>query len=151
MRTSIATLLLTTMLISGCASKFNPFNWFGGSREETLKEVVIPSKMADLRQLVDQVTSMQIEKNAGGAIIHAVGLPPTQGYWDAELIAENDELPVNGVLTYTFRIQQPLGFEKPSTPYAREVVVGYFVSNHKLEGVKAIRVLGARNARTSRR
>ena len=143
--------VLATVLLTGCASKFNPMNWFGGSREETLKTVDIPTKAEDLRDMIDQVIKLNIEKTGGGAIIHAVGLPPTQGFWDGELVAENDELPVKGVLTYSFRIHEPFGFEKVSTSTSREVVVGYFVSNHKLNGVKTIRVIGTRNARSARR
>ncbi len=152
MRTPIAALILGTLVLTGCASKLNPFNWFKrGSQEETLAADFNPKVIVDGRQLVDQVTVLTIEKTPGGAIIHAVGLPPTQGYWDAELLAENAEKPVNGVLTYQFRIQQPPGFERESTPQSREVVVGHFVSNSKLQGVRQIRVLGARNARSSRR
>ncbi len=151
MKTPFAVILLSVVLLAGCASKFNPLNWFGGSREEALKEAEIPTKIADLRTLVAQVTYLQIEKTGGGAIIHAVGLPATQGYWDAELVAEFDEQPVNGVLTYTFRIQQPFSAQNISTPYSREVNVGYFVSNQVLEGVKTIRVLGANNARSAKR
>ncbi len=151
MKTPFAVIFLSVVLLAGCASKFNPLNWFGGSREETLKDAEIPTEIADLRGLVAQVTHLEIKKTGGGAIIYAVGLPPTQGYWDAELIGEFDEQPVNGVLTYTFRIQKPFGFENISTPYSREVNVGYFVSNQTLEGVKTIRVLGANNARSARR
>lgn len=151
MKTPIATLLISTLLVTGCASKINPFNWFKRSSEETLTQQVAPGQVIETRRLVDQVASLQIEKTNGGAIIHAVGLPPSQGYWDAELVADNDEKPVNGVLTYKFRIEQPYEFKRASTPTSREVVVGHFVSNIKLQGVKSIRVLGARNARTSRR
>jgi len=151
MRTPIAALLLGTLVLTGCASKFNPFNWFRGSNEETLKELPDPNVIIDHRGIVDQVTQLTIEKTGGGAIIHAVGLPPTQGYWDAELVPLNGEHPVNGVLTYQFRIQQPVGFERQSTTQSREVVVGHFVSNFKLNGVSQIRVVGTRNARVSRR
>ncbi len=152
MRTPIAAILLGTLILTGCASKFNPFNWFGrGSTEETLTVIDDPDAIIDHRGMVDQVTSLNIEKTGGGAIIHAVGLPLTQGFWDAELIPENGERPVNGVLTYQFRISQPVGFERESTTRSREVVVGYFVSSFKLNGVSQIRVIGARNARTSRR
>jgi len=151
MKTPIATLLVSALLVTGCASKLNPFNWFKGSSEEKLTEQVVPGQVADYRRLVDQVTSLQIEKTNGGAIIHAVGLPQSQGYWDAELVADNDEEPIKGVLTYQFRIEQPYEFKRASTPASREVVVGHFVSNNKLQGVTSIRVLGARNARTSRR
>ncbi|PHQ99592.1 MAG: hypothetical protein COB39_02855 [Marinosulfonomonas sp.] len=152
MRTPIAAILLGTLILTGCATNFNPFNWFGrGSTEETLTVVVDPDAIIDHRDMVDQVTSLNIEKTGGGAIIHAVGLPLTQGFWDAELIPENGERPVNGVLTYQFRINQPVGFERASTTRSREVVVGYFVSSFKLNGVSQIRVIGVRNARTSRR
>lgn len=151
MRTPIAAILLGTLILTGCASKFNPFNWFKrGSTEETLV-VTDPDAIIDHRGMVDQVTSLNIEKTGGGAIIHAVGLPLTQGFWDAELIPENGERPVKGVLTYQFRISEPIGFERESTPRSREVVVGYFVSSFKLNGVSQIRVVAARNARTSRR
>ncbi len=149
MKTSIATLLLSALLVTGCASKFNPFNWFKRSTNETVQ--VAPGQVLDTRGLVDQVTSLQIEQTNGGAIIHAVGLPPSQGYWDAELVAENDEKPVKGVLTYRFRIEKPYEFKRASTPTSREVVVGHFVSNIKLQGVTSIRVLGTKNARSSRR
>jgi len=152
MRTPIIAILLGSLILTGCASKLNPFNWFKRStNEETLAQLPDPNVIIDHRGIVDQVTSLQIEKTGGGAIIHAVGLPPTQGFWDAELIPENGEQPVNGVLSYQFRIEQPPGFERQSTPHSREVVVGYFVSNFKLNGVSQIRVIGIRNARTSRR
>jgi len=150
MKTPIATLLLSALLVTGCASKFNPFNWFKRSTNETVRQVA-PGQVIENRGLVDQVTSLQIEKTNGGAIIHAVGLPPSQGYWDAELVAENGEKPVKGVLTYRFRIDKPYEFKRASTPISREVVVGHFVSNIKLQEVSSIRVLGARNALVSRR
>ena len=150
MKTPIATIMLSAVLLTGCATKFNPLNWFKRSTNETVQQVA-PDQVLDNRGLVDQVTSLQIEKTYGGAIIHVVGLPPSQGYWDAELVAQNDEKPVNGVLTYNFRIDQPYEFKRASTPVSREVVVGHFVSNIKLKNVTSIRVLGAQNARTSRR
>ncbi len=150
MKKPIATLLLSALLMTGCASKLNPFNWFKRSTNETVQQVA-PGQVIENRNLVDQVISLQIEKTNGGAIIHAVGLPPSQGYWDAELVPENDEKPVKGVLTYKFRIDQPFEFKRASTPTSREVVVGHFVSNIKLRDVTTIRVLGARNARSSRR
>lgn len=152
MRTPIASILLGALILTGCASKFNPFNWFGRSNsQETLTEATTPDTITDQRSMVDQVIALNIEKTNGGAIIHATGLPATQGFWGAELVPENNELPVNGVLTYTFRIKQPSGIKVASTPRSREVVVGHFVSNIKLNGVSQIRVVAARNARISRR
>lgn len=152
MRTPIASILLGALILTGCASKFNPMNWFGRSKsQETLTATAGPAAFVDYRKLVDQVISLNIEKTNSGAIIHAVGLPPTQGFWDAELVPENDEQPIKGVLTYTLRIEQPLGFERAVNQQSREVVVGHFVSNIKLNGVSQIRVVGLRNWRISQR
>ncbi len=152
MRTPIAAILLGTLVLTGCATKLNPFNWFKrGSTEETLTVLPDPTVINDNRALVQQVVSLSVEKTPGGAIIRATGLPPTQGYWDAELIAENGEKPVKGVLTYQFRIEQPIDFQRVSTPQSREVVVAHFASNIKLQGVNQIRVVGAKNARSTRR
>ena len=59
-----------------------------------------PSVATDPRQLISQVTRLEIKKTQGGAIISAAGMPPTQGWWGAELLAENDGKPVDGVMTY---------------------------------------------------
>ncbi len=152
MRTPIAAILLGTLVLTGCATKLNPFNWFKrGSTEETLTELPDPAVINDPRPLVQQVVSLSVEKTPGGAIIRATGLPPTQGYWNAELVAENDEKPVKGVLTYQFRIAEPIDFQAVSTPQSREVVVARYVSNIKLQDVRQIRVVGAKNARSTRR
>jgi len=152
MRTPIAVILLGTLVLTGCATKLNPFNWFKqDSTQETLAELPDPAVINDSRQLVQQVVSMSVEKTPGGAIIRATGLPPTQGYWDAELIAENDGKPVNGVLSYQFRIEEPIDFQRVSTPQSREVVVAVFVPNIRLQNVRQIRVIGAKNARSPSR
>ena len=106
---------------------------------------------ADRRLVVDRVTALRVEKTTSGAIVHATGLPPRLGYWDAELVAENDGTPVNGVVTYVFRIATPRWNTSTSTPYARTVEVAAFLSNAKLAGVRQIRVEGMNNALTTRR
>lgn len=151
MKTPISALLLSAFVLSGCASKFNPLNWFKRDTEsETLAPLEDPNVIIDQRGMVDQVISLQIEKTGGGAIIHAVGLSPTQGFWDAELIPENGERPVNGVLSYQFRIERPPGVEGIVNQRSREIVVGHFVSSFKLRGVSQIRVIGARTALVSK-
>lgn len=140
--------------LAGCGaisdSSLNPFNWFGGSSEvETL--VPLDPVEADPRQLIDQVTELRIERTPGGAIVRAAGLPPTQGYWDGALIPENRGDPVGGVLTYQFRISEPVTPQRVSTERSRRVTVGAFLTEQALEGVREIRVVGARNARAARR
>ena len=142
---------LSAALLAGCgSSKLNPFNWFGGSKSEKV-DVLDYEVARDGRQMVDQVLSFKIDRTPGGAILRAVGLPPTQGYWDAELVAQNDGKPEKGVLTFEFRIEEPTAFERTGTPVSREVVVAYFITNNSLTGVRSIRIRGVRNARSVRR
>ncbi len=149
--TPVIALGLSALLLSGCgSSKLNPLNWFGGSKEETVA-VMDNSVLTDNRPLVARVTSFKIDRTPGGAILRAVGLPPTQGYWDAELVAENDGKPEKGVLSFQFHIQKPYDAENAGPPKSREVVVAYFITNNSLQNVRKIRIRGAQNARTVRR
>ncbi len=137
------------VLVAGCSriaeSRFNPFNWFGQDEEIS---VVAPTVIEDPRPLVAQVTSVSIEQTPGGAILRAVGLPPRQGYWSPALI-ENSR--GDGVVSYQFRLAQPLEPTRVSTQQSREVVVGIFLSDLALAGVREIRVLGAQSSRAVRR
>lgn len=141
---------LAALPVAGCGrireSRFNPFNWFGRDRNTT----VVVGERADIdpRPLVDQVLSMSVEQAQGGAIIRATGLPPTQGYWDAELL---DDSRTAGVLTYQFRLQRPLTPQRTSTTWSREVEVATFVTDQELQGIREIQVLGARASRAARR
>lgn len=149
MNTPLVAALCATMALGACStisnSRLNPFNWFGGSEETAVVEVVKP---ADKRLLVSQVTTLKLEKMPGGVIIRAVGLPPTQGYWEAELVARPVE---DGVIIYDFRIFPPITAQISSTPQSREVTVGAYLSDVKLDAIRQITVQGANNALTSRR
>ena len=137
--------------LAGCGklrqSKLNPFNWFKKSRPEPV--MAMPVAPVDDRMLVENVLSLAVEPFPGGAIIRATGLPPTQGYWDAELVAQPvDE---NGKLVLEFRIFPPIERTAVNTPQSREVVVALFLSNIKLAQVGEIIVQGEANARSARR
>jgi len=139
--------------LAGCSTGWNPMNWFKSSRVETI--ALIPEggfpEDFDGRGIVTSVASMEVLRAAGGAIIKATGLPPHQGYWDAELVPENDEYPVNGVLTYVFRISEPRNPAGSANAYARQVHVAHFISEVRLQDVRQIRVLGDENSRIARR
>lgn len=150
MNTPLIAALCATLALGGCSSigksRLNPFNWFGGS-EETM---VTPAgeKPADGRLLVAQVVDMKLEKMPGGVIVRATGLPPTQGYWEAELVARPVE---DGTIIYDFRVFPPIAQNPVSTQQSREITVGAYLSNVKLDTIRQITVQGASNARTSRR
>lgn len=150
MKRLIATLIVLSLL-AGCAglktSKLNPFNWFG--RAQAAQRVAIADTPADPRPLVAQVLDLSVEPYPGGAIIRATGLPPTQGYWNAELVA----LPLDaaGVLVYEFRIFPPPVAKPVRSPVSREVTVAADLSSVELVGVTRIVVQGSANALSSSR
>ncbi|MGR3756970.1 MAG: hypothetical protein ACU0AT_07065 [Tranquillimonas sp.] len=153
-RRAIAAVLVLG-LAAGCArvaeSRFNPFNWFGGSTE--VATLTPPEGYAaapvDRRPLMDQIAALSVDRTPGGAIVRATGLPPSQGWWDGELVAAGE--PEAGILTLQFRAVPPARPSRVSTPRSREVVVGLFLSDRELEGLREIRVNAARNARSARR
>jgi len=146
LRTRLIATIAVLGLLAGCGGKLNPKNWFGRSKQEQVQ-----TKPKDPHQLVAQIVSLRVDRTPGGAIIRAVGLPERQGYFEATLRPLNDEKPVKGVLTYEFRLMPP---EKPTdigTRRSREVLVGRFVSNQTLQGVRVIKVVGQNNRRSVRR
>jgi hypothetical protein len=138
-------------VIAGCGgfrdSRLNPANWFGGSEP---RETVAPTvESADPRPLVETVLSMSVEPVPGGAIVRARGQTPTQGWWQAELVAL--DIDDKGALVYEFRIAPPPQGAPANTPQSRQLDVAVFVSDFRLEGVREIVVQGATNARSARR
>ena len=151
MRLFRSAVFVSLVALSACAgvrdSKVNPFNWFKKSRPEPV--MAMPVAPVDDRMLVENVLSLAVEPFPGCAIIRATGLPPTQGYWDAELVAQPvDE---NGKLVLEFRIFPPVTPAGVVNQQSREVVAGLRLSNIKLDGVRQIVVQGASNARSSSR
>ncbi|MDX5357254.1 MAG: hypothetical protein LPK12_05895 [Rhodobacterales bacterium] len=150
MRKSLMAALAAVMVVTGCASvresRLNPFNWFG--RSEKAAAVAAEPVRDEGRVPVAQVTELFVEPTVGGAIIRAKGLPPTQGWYAAELIQEEVDKP--GELVFRFVLKQPAAAVS-GTPMSREVTVATFVSDFKLEGVRTITVTGSDNARTTRR
>ncbi len=149
-RILIVTMVLAASL-SGCSrvaeSRLNPFNWFGQSEPEPAAVVVVRER----RPLVAQITELAVERTPGGAIVRATGLPPTQGWFAAELIRETpDDAPAD-MLVYSFRAVPPRDAERVSTVQSRELTVAVYLTDLDLGGVRVIRVTGAQNARSVRR
>ena len=153
MGSRIVAALVVVAMLAGCGTRLNPFNWFGrGETVQTVDAEGLPV-VVDRRGLMAEVVDLEIERAPGGAIVRATGLPPTQGWWDGGLVpVDRDERPdEDGVLAYEFRVFAPATQTRVSTPRSREVVVGRFVSNQTLEGVRQIRVIAQGNARAARR
>ncbi len=140
--------LTLTIALAGCASKWNPVNWFRRSApvERVETETGVP---VDPRQLAATVLTLNVDPSPTGAIVRATGLPPTQGWWNAELVALPDQ--GDGRLVLEFRLAPPPGAKPAGTPQSREVTVAYSISARKLETLREIVVQGSGNARSVRR
>jgi hypothetical protein len=156
MRTPVTILLVTVLTVGACGtireSRLNPFNWFGRSQSSSSSTTVAADQAkADPRSMVEEVIAMEVARQPGGAIVTATGLPPTQGWWSAELVAENDGEPVDGVMTYRFVVFPPVKGGIVSTRRSREVTAAAYLSDIKLAGIRQIVVQGKTNSRSSRR
>jgi len=175
MRLTLSALLISSLALGGCAavrdSRVNPFNWFGSSRSETVATApeantnpLIPAGRVGLFQRqraereiykgqpIDTVSDLVIERVPGGAIIRASGVSPAQGLYEVQLTPENDDdEAVDGVLSYRLEGRLPENARPGGSEATRTVTAAHAVSDQQLRGVNTIRVVGARNARTSRR
>ncbi len=147
--------LTLIVAVAGCAggreSRLNPFNWFGRAEPVAATPVAQQLVPADGRLPVREITALRIEKVPAGAIVHATGLPPRQGYFNAALVPLTQSAAEAGVLTLQLRATPPLTATRTGTPQSRELLVGLFVSEQSLQGVSQIRVLAETNALAVRR
>ena len=149
----VKTAVLVTVLglgLTGCGfgkSKFNPFNWWSTPQQGT--PVALYTAPVDPRGLVDQITLLKIDPYPSGVIVRATGVPATQGYWDASLVA----LPTDGSgkLVFEFRIAPPLSPAAAGSQPSREVTVATTVTTFNLQDVTSLEVRSASNAMTAHR
>ena len=151
MKLPILAIVVLATALGGCGrlkdSRFNPLNWFGQARPAAVTDLYV--RPDDARALVAQVTVLKVEPYPGGAIVRATGVPPTQGYWEAELVAQ--PLDDQGRLVYEFRVFPPPVPAAAGTPFSRQVTVAAALSSIKLQGVTSIVVQGAGNALSAMR
>ncbi len=152
MKRRVVLALGAAFVVTGCGavrdSRLNPFNWFGGARRrERVQQTAEVAK--DERLLMEDVISLSVDPFSSGAIVRATGIAPSQGWWDAELVAR--PIDENGVLVYDFRVFPPVTDTPTGTPRSREITVGVSISNVRLDQVREIVVQGANNALSSRR
>lgn len=173
MRFTLSLILISTVTLSSCVevreSRFNPFNWFGRSQEVSVEPAeavnpLIPSSSGlfgnsrrerserDFTTPISQITDLRVERVPGGAIVRATGLDATQGAFNVELVPETeDEMPVDGVLTYTFERQVPQAPQQIGPEATREVIVARRLTDQQLNNVRTIRIVAQSNARQVRR
>ena len=138
---------LAAATLSGCglgSSRLNPFNWFDGGSQPVTRTVAAPAE-----PLAQQVTRLEVAPTPGGVIVTATALPPTQGFFDAELVRR--PAPQAGTVLLEFRLRPPPTPRPVGTAASREVVAGTFLTTQELGGAGTIAVQGATNRRTVRR
>lgn len=148
MKKPLLAALSLMMLVSACGTRLNPFNWFRASEPAAAAPVVL--KVEDPRLLAEQITTLKVEPMPGGAIVRATALPPTQGWWSADLVAVEDAS-ADGQLVYDFRLFPPLEQMAASTPRSRQITAAVFLSDIQLSTVRSITVRGSSNGLSSRR
>lgn len=172
MRKTLTLLLVSSLTLAACGavrdSRVNPFNWFGQARSEPVEAAentnpLIPkggglfsnARAAEdlyLGRPFEQVTNLTIERVPGGAIVRATGLAARQGIYAVQLTPENEEEePVDGVLTYRLEGIRPERNTAVGTVATREVIAARNLTEDQLRGVRSIRVEAQQNALVSRR
>ena len=144
-------LAMTMMLIllSGCSSNLNPLNWFGNNNDETTIDPIAAEN--ERRPVVAEITALALERTPGGAVIRASALPPTQGWFAAELVsADPDGEPINGVLSFAFRAVPPPEAARQSAPQSRVLTAAVVVTSDTLANTRVIQVSGSQNSRSVR-
>ena len=167
-------LLVGTMTLAACSTRLNPINWFGQGRSE---RVQAPSEVEEVNPLIpdrdrgrinlfrardddeeypggpiDQVSSLVIERVPGGAVIRTSGVADYQGAYGARLFpAHEDEIPVDGVLTYRLEVIRPDRARVGGPERLRTVTVARRLTDNQLANVSTIRIEGLQNAQSSQR
>lgn len=136
-------------------SMLNPLNWFGRNAPEEAPSLVPQGGFLtlpeDRRPVVHQIVEMEVRPMPGGVILYAVGLPQSQGWWDTDLVADNDGAPVDGVLSYAFVAMPPFAASPAGAQRTREITAARFIPDARLVDVRQITVRGVQNQISRRR
>lgn len=150
--TKSITFIASTLALVGCgggdSSSAGPFAWLTQEEPVEMLSDVEFAVARDERPLVTSVEALVIEPLPGGVIVRATGLPPMQGWYDAQLVREVNASAGPGTVVYSFRARPPETPTRVSTEQSRELVAGAYLSDIELAGISSIRVLAASNART---
>lgn len=165
MKKTFSLLLISSLLLSACGERVS---LFGRAQQQPASDTastnpLIPQSgglFSNFRKKdaayagtpFEQVTGLTIERVPGGVIIRATGLAARQGIYAVQLTPENeDEIAIDGVLTYRLEGMRPRRNTPVGTVPTREVTAARAVTDQTLLGVRAIRVVGLTNALIARR
>ena len=87
------------------------------------------------------VREASFERGYGGAILRVTGVAPSQGFFNAALVAENDGEPdAAGVLTVAFVAVPPETPEAVGPERTRLLLSAAYLSERELRNIRAIRL-----------
>ncbi|MBA3324260.1 MAG: hypothetical protein H0T41_02945 [Rhodobacteraceae bacterium] len=90
-----------------------------------------------------------LERGYGGVILRATGVAPTQGFYDAALVAENDGVPdAAGVLTVALVAVPPETPVDVGPERTRLLLTAAYLSERELRDIRALRVVSAASSVT---
>jgi hypothetical protein len=136
-----AAVLIGAMALAGCEGGSGG----GGLSAPVLSSTVQGPGTAGRAPVVEEVLTLSASPTPAGVIVSTVGLPPTQGWWRAELVRVPSGNP--SVYAMEFRLLPPLVPRRAGTPPSREVLGGTFLTQGELAGIATIAVLGRSNSR----
>lgn len=126
--------------------------WFTPEQPDTLEpEEGYGPIIVDRRGLVASVTALRAEPTPGGLIVLAEGLPPSQGYWDVDLVQVTADDTPSSELRYEFRVRPPASDQPPGTEQSRDLEAATFLTTIELQGIRRITVIGQANSRSIKR
>ncbi|WP_128253842.1 hypothetical protein [Falsirhodobacter deserti] len=139
-------ILIAATALAGC-SRLNPGTWLSGGADSPRPQGVAEkaSAVQDTRPLVAQVTALEVDRTASGAIVRATALPPTQGWFRPALVNPRME---DGTLTFDFVAEAPTAEQPVGTPATREIIAAAALNGE--QAAQRIVVRGATNAISSR-
>jgi hypothetical protein len=147
---ALVLLAVLALTLAACGqSRLNPMSWFSRSAAEPTLGPMRATE--DRRPLVPNVTALTIDRTSTGAIVRAEALMPVAGWWDPELVPENNGRPLDGVLTYRFVAARPRAPVTVASPGPRTLTAGATLSIFDLEVVREVVVVGAETTRRVRR
>ena len=142
-------MLIAASGVSACSGNagLNPATWFGGG-EEPDRLITLAAEAEDPRPLVERITEAVVDDTEGSVIVRVVGLPPTQGWYAAELVPR--PLQDDGHLVLEFRAVPPPGGGAQGRPESRQLTAAFAITDFGLREISRITVRGETNERTLR-
>lgn len=145
--------LCAVLAVSGCASRFNPLNWWGNGAAGPADVTASPETSVTLSEttalpLIAQLSKAQVVSIPGGRLISATGIAAAQQYHSAELVqVASDEA---GTLVFDFVALPPDRQTRVGSAASREITVATKLTTQALSGVRRIQIRSAGNASTLR-